>query len=187
MKINLGKKSLNKMEWEYNTFMMTLQPIYERSLSDVGAIRMTLQLNEELTAGILLMAYNLWGDTYLDHITLELINAQQEVYIYQAQEYFETYEIVQAQTIMPVEDHLNWIKYMTLLASQPVNQRRVPRELNMRFTCRFLNQKRNWSAIYQFDHDTFLRGAISLCSWLHLPWTEYLDNIHKGNISYSIT
>lgn len=174
------------MEWEYNTFTMTLQPTYNRSLRDVGTIKMSLQLNEELTAGILLMAYNIWGNNYLDHITLELINSQQEVYLYQAHEYFETYEIVQARTILPVDNPLNWIKYLSLLASQNVNKKRVPRELSMRFSCRFLNKEKNTSSIYQFDHDTFLRGAISLCSWLHIPWTEYIDNIHKGNISYSI-
>ena len=167
------------MEWEYNVFILTLRTAKSNNTT-------TMLLNEEMSAGMLLMADNLWSNNYEQYLQLQLFNPHRQIINYKPEEYKSQYQIVEANVILEYDEKENWYQFINKLSSNKANIKRVPSDISMPFTCRLLNRDKQTSAIYQFKSRDFLQTAISLCVWFGLDWTLYIDNLHKGNIMYQI-
>jgi hypothetical protein len=175
------------MDWEYDIFQLIIQPDPNKNLSNFGNTVIKLSLNENLTAGILLMSENIFGPTHQNHLTLQLFSSHRVLIPFYPEYYYSRYKIVAANIILPVNNNELWYNYIDRLSSNKKNIIRAPASIDKRYTCRFLNSNKGTSRIYQFDNTDFLQGAISLCTWLELNWMEYINNLHMGNIPYEIS
>jgi len=174
------------MDWEYNIFILTIQPDLTKTITNSIPFYYNISLNEELSAGILLMADNIWKDDYINHLKLQLSTYDQKIILYTPSDYKKIYQISENNLILPFDKKTSWYRYINILSSDPNNIIRVPSEINMPYTCRFFNPHNKTSNIHQFESSSFIRGSISVCHWFSLNPYNYIDNIHKGNSEVKI-
>lgn len=169
------------MSLQYDLFILTLQPDISKSVNDYGTFQYNITLNEYQLAGILLMAFNIFGKYYSNHIGLQL-STYEGLYIFTPFDFISDYLISSNNSIIPYDPYkMYWYDYINHLTYNYGNNTHIPNNIYKKYTCRFKNDKFNISIIYQFEDQDFIQGALSLCYWLDLNWDEYIDNIHLGN------
>lgn len=187
-----------------NIFLLTIQPNIDKTIKDIGTIQTNVNLTEDMTAGVLLMAENIWGSKYLQHITLQLyntnisvtkhpiflyqqeqVNLNQPMFLYTADDYKKKYLIIKVNDIIEYTNQ-SWDDYIQKISSIPTNNIRIPNEITMQYTCRLINYQSRTMMICQFPTTNFIIGMLDLLSWLNIsePYFDITKPQMLVDISY---
>lgn len=181
------------MAWYRDVVIINFQPNVNLTIHD-GTLRFSRTLSDEHIAGILLMAKNIFGPQYLDHIQLEFMLTPYWAFNYYTDQVDyvnlsgrrlirtdnleNNYLITTSSQYIEYQSEIQyWHDYIRQLAAFSLS---IPHEITKPYTCRFKNKRDsdNRISIYQFTRSDFIEGAISLCQWFHLNYHDYLDQIH---------
>lgn len=164
-----------------NDYSLRLQPNPNRTLGQIGSKSETITLNDEEVAGILLMAWNLFGSKYREHIMITIYGNNQRIELV-AEDYINQYLVIKAAMRVPYnEDIESWYEYIDKLSA---TKNIITPEITLPYTCRFKNGSD--TTIVQFELVDFLRGAIGCCKWFQYNWKDFIDQIHEGEASLSL-
>jgi len=172
------------MNWDQSLYLITIQPNPDFTLHNIGTIQTTLTLNDEQLAGILLMVDLLFSGTDLNHLLVQLVTTNGLITLTSVN--FKSIHLVTESYnfITYHSDSELWYHYINRLASSGSITSKVPYDITMPYTCRFIGNTR--LLIYQFTNPDFIQGAITACNWFGYNWKQFIDNFHLGNTPQSI-
>ena len=169
------------MDWDIDVFTITIQPNPGKTFNQAGTFQINERLNDQQTAGVLLMAYNIFGDDYYHHIGLQLYKPKGEV-LFRPEYFFDRFLVTAAKQFLLYDPYReSWTQYIYRLAARAGIYSLLPKNITKPYTVRFFNTQTNSSAIHQFETLSFIQGAISVTRWFKLDWRRYMDNLHTGD------
>lgn len=181
------------MNWVNELYVIVLQPDVNKTIHQVNTQEFNLSLNDEQVAGLLLMAYNVFGIKWKNKLRVRLITTvsttqnsynNKDVYPeYTPELFLSLYSVTKSRKLLPYDEGY-WYQYINQLALSDTSKGYIPNEIKYPYTCRFKNTHEY--TIYQFDSTDFIQGALSLCQWFHLDPNQYMDNVHIGNESLTL-
>lgn len=166
-----------KMDWEFDVFQLTYQPDPTKTILNSGVFNQNIRLNEEQAAGLLLMAENLFGARYYDHLRLQLVQ-RKKLSPYVASQYRPRHLITQSRQILIYDPYQEtWYQYISRVAG---SNGQLPNDITMPYTCRFLTFNHQIT-IEQFRTSDFVDSARLTCNIFGFNWMDFIDEIHRGN------